>query len=111
MADSNFRGKRVALKLYEDACNLTSDEKDTYMSMLSKGGYATGINILDDNLWIDGDSGVEFVVPPSGLFYNKPFGHINKELADKLYEIAKLDPVDILKENIVINIDNTNLME
>lgn len=86
--DKFERGKRVKMGIYDDACGFTDEEMKMYSEMLSRDSIDTGINIFDDRLWIEGDYGVEMVVPSYGLLHDKATIERYNKIVDELNSLG-----------------------
>jgi hypothetical protein len=67
MMNNKFQGKRAELCVYDDATGFTPEERETYHSMLVNHSFDSGLNMLDDRFWIEGDDAVEMAVPSHQL--------------------------------------------
>lgn len=109
-----FQGKRADLGIYDDASNFTDEEIKTYKDMLVRDSFDTGINILDDRLWVDGSSDIELIVPSPKLLHDKATAERYSKFIDKFNSLGctsfmmTAEQIKSLMEN---KFDNTNLME
>lgn len=86
--DKFERGKRIETGVYDDVCGFTDEEMKLYWEMLSKDSIDTGINIVDDRLWIEGDYGAEMVVLSPCSLRDKATVEKYKKIIDELNSLG-----------------------
>ena len=86
--DKFERGKRIETGVYDDVCGFTDEEMKLYWEMLSKDSIDTGINIVDDRLWIEGDYGAEMVVLSPCQLRDKATVEKYKKIIDELNSLG-----------------------
>lgn len=106
----DFRGKRAELGVYDDAAGFTQEERETYAKMLANRSFDSGLNILDDKFWIEGDDSVEFIVPPKSNGYCFPATILVADYIEGTHEI-KIDPISSQYSLQRVAFDNIELME
>lgn len=109
--DNNFRGKRAACNVYDDAMCYTPEERETYLNMLANRSYDTGLNILDDKFWFHGDDSVEFIALSPQILHDKITAERDTDILTMIEEFLEKHPLDKIIKINGNEFYNTNLMK
>lgn len=97
--DNNFLGKRAELGVYDDAACFTPEERETYHNMLVSHSLDSGINVLDDKFWMEGDDCHEYVVPSPKALHDQITVEQHRKVLDQINSF-NTDAFDALMDHI-----------